>query len=120
MFNSISLINLATIDRCHFSTNFVRHCDDELHIKTYYDVTAEECFNYCDQNQQCYYANWHPGYQIWKSDGRTNCWLWKDDANICDWNGVEFEFPDGAAMIRCEKGKISILSRNYLAIISIF
>ena len=47
-------------------------------------------------------AHHHPGHQIWDQDGRTNCWLWKDDARACDWNGGELGVAHpGATMIWC-------------------
>jgi len=86
----------------------LRHCDtlNGGKLSTLYSLTAEDCRQACDDNPDCARAHHHPGYQIWKEDSRTNCWLWDTSALPCNWNGGEFaKFHPGATMIECDKGK---------------
>lgn len=88
--------------RCQLSSNFQRYCGEK---KDYFDLTPEQCRDRCDGDTNCLVGHWHPPRQIWATENRPVCFLFRANdkrLKVCPWgNSALIGAHPGARMIRC-------------------
>ena len=103
-------IENVEVERC-YPDEFLRCCGTPLQL--IYGDLSETCRQCCNDMENCFVAQWHPGEQVWADEPRTTCWLWAEDTEVCNWGGAEtIDYHPGAQMFSCRPASYSWKENN--------